>query len=361
MLAASYTLEQAMRNPLNLLLIFFVVTLLARYVFGAGDLVVFATSALAIVPLAKWMGTATEELSIRTGPGIGALLNATFGNATELIIALFALQAGLVEVVKASITGSIVGNLLFVLGMAMVVGGFGRDKQTFDRTAAGVAASQLMLAVVALVVPAVFSATAQQGHGEELLESELVAGLLIVAYGLSLLFSLRTHAHHYAGEPAETESERAWSIRRATGVLAGTTLGVALMAEILVNSVEGVTSVLGWSELFVGVILLPIVGNAAEQLSAVVAASKNKMDLGLGIAIGASTQIALLVTPLLVFAGALLHQPMTLLFSPVELAAVAGAVLIVNVIALDGESNWFEGAQLLLAYGVMAAGFFVYH
>ena len=350
-----------LRQPINLLLAFFLVALVARFLLDANPLFVFIASALAIVPLAKWMGTATEELAARTGPGIGGLLNASFGNATELIIALFALRAGLIEVVKASITGSIIGNILFVLGLAILLGGYKRESQRFNRTAAGVSASQLMLAVVALVVPAAFfAAGGEPAGGRELIESEFIAALLLLSYVFSLVFSLRTHAHLYA-EEAQTAHGTIWPVRQSVLVLALATIGVAVMAETLVESVEGVTHALGWSELFVGVILIPIIGNAAEHLTAVTVAMKDKMDLSLSIAIGSSTQIALLITPMLIYASLLMGQPMNLLFRPIELVAMASAVFIVNVIALDGESNWFEGLQLLIAYAVLAVAFFVYH
>jgi Ca2+:H+ antiporter len=349
------------RNPLNLLLVFFIVALVARLLPDAPPLIVFTASGLAIIPLAKWMGTATEELAARVGPGIGGLLNASFGNATELIIALFALRAGLIEVVKASITGSIIGNILFVLGLAVLLGGLKREKQLFNRTAAGVAASQLTLATIALFVPATFAATiGGPPGGREMVESEIVAGLLILSYVLSLVFSLRTHPHLYATE-VEAAHGAVWSNRRSIGVLALATVGVAVMAETLVHSVEGVTRSLGWSELFVGIVVIPIIGNAAEHLTAVVVAMKDKMDLSLGIAVGSSTQIALLIAPLLVFASLPLGHPMNLLFTPLELVAIASAVGIANVISLDGESNWFEGVQLLVTYAIIAVAFFVYH
>jgi Ca2+:H+ antiporter len=348
------------KNPLNWLLALFAVALVARFLLHAPDLVVFVASALAIVPLAKWMGTATEELSARSGPGIGGLLNATFGNATELIIALFAIQAGLLEVVKASITGSIIGNILFVLGLAMLVGGWNRECQKFNQTVAGAQAAQLALGTIALIVPAVFTAAFGATSGRELIDAEFTAALLLLSYALSLLFSLRTHAHLFAAEAAQ-ECGEVWPVRKSVLVLAAATLGVAIMAETLVYSVEGVTHTLGWSELFVGVILIPIIGNAAEHLTAVTVAAKDKMDLSLGIALGSSTQIALLVTPLLVFASLLLGHPMDLLFRPVELVAIASSVLIANIISLDGESNWFEGTQLLIAYGLLAVAFFVFH
>lgn len=349
-----------MRNPLNLLLAFIVVALVGRLL-EVHPLIMFTASALAIVPLAKWMGVSTEELAARAGPGIGGLLNASFGNATELIIALFALRAGLIEVVKASITGSIIGNILLVLGLAILLGGLKREKQLFNRTAAGVSASQLTLATIALFVPATFSATiGGPPGGREMVESELVAGLLILSYVLSLVFSLRTHPHLYATEAAVAHGE-VWSVRRSVAVLALATVGVAVMAETLVHSVDGVTRSLGWSELFVGIILIPIIGNAAEHLTAVTVAMKDKMDLSLGIAMGSSTQIAMLIGPLLVFASLPLGHPMNLLFSPLELVAIVSAVGIANIISLDGESNWFEGVQLLVTYAIIAVAFFVYH
>ena len=351
-----------MRTPLNLLLLLIPAALLGR-VLGWPPLVIFILSGLAIVPLAKWMGTATEQLATHVGPGIGGLLNATFGNATELIIAIFALRAGLVEVVKASITGSIIGNLLFVLGLAFFLGGWKRDKQEFNRTAAGASGSQLALAIIGLLIPAAFYYTlnTQDTGRRDFLEQELsfvIAGLLIVSYVIGLLFSLRTHKHLYEGEGDEGEHEGRWSIGQGVGVLLAATLGVAIMSEILVASLEEAVNVLGWSELFVGVILIPVIGNAAEHLTAVTVAIKNKMDLSIGIAIGSSTQIALFVAPLLIFISLFTAQRMDLLFNPFELVAIGLAVFIVNLIALDGESNWYEGVQLLLAYAIIAIAFF---
>ncbi len=354
-----------LRNPLNWLLLLVPVAILAR-VLSWPALVIFAISGLAIVPLAKWMGNATEALAVHVGPGIGGLLNATFGNATELIIAIFALRAGLVDVVKASITGSIIGNLLFVLGLSLFLGGLRREKQEFNRTAAGASASQLALAVIGLLIPATFYYTL--GTRDEarriLLEQEVsfvVAALLIGSYVLGLVFSLRTHKHLYAGEGGEGgegEDEAAWSVGRATGILIAATLGVAIMSETLVASLEEAVHVLGWSELFVGVILIPVIGNAAEHLTAVTVAMKNKMDLSLGIAVGSSTQIALFVAPLLVFISIFFTRQMDLLFRPFELVVIGLAVFIVNLIASDGESNWYEGVQLLLAYAIAGIAFF---
>lgn len=351
-----------MRNPLNLLLLLIPGAILGR-VLGWPPLAIFIMSGLAIVPLAKWMGNATEELAVHVGPGIGGLLNATFGNATELIIAIFALRAGLVDVVKASITGSIVGNLLFVLGLSFFLGGLRREKQEFNRTAAGASGSQLALAVIGLLIPAAFYFTlnTQDEARRSLLEQEVsfvIAALLIGSYIIGLVFSLRTHRHLYAGEGGEGEHEAAWSVRKGILVLVAATLGVAVMSETLVASLEAAIHVLGWSELFVGVILIPVIGNAAEHLTAVTVAMKNKMDLSIGIAIGSSTQIALFVAPVLVFISLFSAQRMNFLFNPFELVAIGLAVFIVNLLALDGESNWYEGVQLLLAYAIIAIAFF---
>ena len=351
-----------MRNPLNLLLVLLPVAIAGRLLHWP-PIAVFILSGLAIVPLAKWMGTATEQLAFHVGPGPGGLLNATFGNATELIIAIFALRAGLIEVVKASITGSIIGNILFVLGFALLCGGWRREKQQFNRTAAGTSAVQLTLAVTGLLVPAAFYYTLRTPDADRrnLLEGELslvVAALLIVSYALGLLFSLRTHKHLYSGEDEEAMHGEVWSVGRGVAVLVAATVGVAVMSETLVHSLEDAVAFLGWSELFVGVILIPLIGNAAEHVTAVTVAIKNKMDLSLGIAIGSSTQIALLVAPLLVFVSLLFREHMNLLFNPFELVVIGLAVLIVNLIAFDGESNWYEGVQLLLAYGVVGTAFY---
>ncbi len=349
-----------MRNPLNLALVLIPVALIGRFL-GWPDTLVFAASGLAIVPLAKWMGTSTEHLAVRLGPGIGGLLNATFGNAAELIIAYFALQAGLINVVMASITGSIIGNILFVLGLAALWGGWGRDCQQFNRTAAGANSTMLALAVIGLVMPATFDLTVQERTRSltQTLSVE-IALVLLAAYALYLLFSLRTHRHVYgAGEETEEELHGpSWSIGRSVLVLLVATVGVALMSETLVHVLENVTHTLGWTEMFVGVILIPVIGNAAEHLTAVTVARKGQMDLSLGIAVGSSLQIALFVAPVLVLLGALLGQPMTLRFNTFEVVAVALTVLIVNFVSLDGETNWFEGAQLLAAYGVLAIAFF---
>lgn len=322
----------------------------------ASPVVVFAGACLAVVPLAGLMGTATEQLGYRTGPTIGGLLNATFGNAAELIIAIAALRAGQIELVKASITGSILGNLLLILGLSLLAGGIKDPVLKFNRTAAGMASAMLALAVVGMVFPALFHWI----HPEEAARqramqlSELVALVLGATYLCSLLFSLRTHRDLFAGEDRAVEG-RAWSLGRAMGVLALATAAVAVESEILVASVGDVTAALGLSQTFLGLIVIPIIGNAAEHATAIMMARKGKMDLSLHIALGSSTQVALLVAPLLVGVGLLYGQSMDLVFGSFEVAAVGLSTLLVALITLDGESHWFEGVQLLALYGMVAA------
>ena len=350
------------------LLVFVVLAPLAEWLHW-GALLVFGFSALAIVPLAGLMGDATERLASRLGAGIGGLLNATFGNAAELIIALVALQNGLYDVVKASLTGSIIGNILLVLGLAMVCGGATRERQKFDRSAAAASATLLLLAALALVVPAVFHFVAEGAveraaltpAREATIERALsfeIAIVLFVAYVLSLIFTLRTHKHLYTGGAEDREHEKV-NIGRAVLALLLATAGIAWMSELLVHAVEETSRVLGLTEVFVGVIVVAVVGNAAEHSTAVVVAMKNHMDLALNIAIGSSIQIALFVAPLLVFASYFMpHGPMDLRFSAFEVLAVVGAVFVVNLVSQDGESNWLEGALLLAVYLVLGIAFF---
>jgi len=302
------------------------------------------------------MGTATEHLGHRAGPAIGGLLNATFGNAAELIIAVVALRAGQVELVKASITGSILGNLLLILGLSLLAGGLKSPVFKFNRAAAGMSSAMLALAVVGMVFPALFHAihpdAAAQPRALQL--SELVAILLGVTYLGSLLFSLRTHRGLFAGEAQALEGQP-WSAWRAIGVLALATAAVAVESEILVSSVGDVTATLGLSQTFLGLIVIPVIGNAAEHASAILMARKGKMDLSLHIALGSSTQVALFVAPLLVGIGLLMGQSMDLVFGPFEVAAVGLSTMVVALITLDGESHWFEGVQLLALYGMVAA------
>jgi Ca2+:H+ antiporter len=323
--------------------------------------VVFAFSCLGVLPLAGYMGEATEHLAAKTGPTIGGLLNATFGNAAELIIAIVALRAGLVDLVKASITGSILGNLLLILGLSIVAGGVGRPEIRFNRTSAGMSSAMLALAVVGLVFPALFHTLHPEASARatELYMSEWVAGILIVTYGFSLLFSLRTHKRLFGGEPHPTEGP-VWSTGRAVLVLGLATVGVAVESEILVHATEAVTESLGLSQVFLGLIIIPLIGNAAEHAAAIMVARKGQMDLALQIALGSSTQIALLVGPLLVFAGILLGQEMNLVFRPFEVLAIGLATGVAAILTLDGESHWFEGVQLLAVYAIVAvAAFFI--
>jgi len=353
---------------LQALLVFVAVAPLAEALHW-GALPVFACSALAIVPLAGLMGGATERLASRLGAGVGGLLNATFGNAAELIIALVALRQGLYDVVKASITGSIIGNVLLVLGVSIVAGGFRRERQRFDRSAASASSTLLALAALALLVPAVFHfvaegevarhalAPARELAIERTLSLE-IAVVLFVSYLLSLLFSLRTHKHLYAGAAAEHEHGPVRVGREILVLLVATAL-VGWMSELLVGAVAETSRTLGLTEVFVGVIVVAVVGNAAEHSTAVLVAMKDHMDLALNIAIGSSIQIALFVAPVLVFAShATRHGPMDLRFSALEVLAVLAAVGVVNLVAQDGESNWLEGALLLAVYVVLGLAFF---
>ncbi len=335
----------------------------------ASPSLLFFVSAAGVIPTAALMGRATEELAARSGPGIGGFLNVTFGNAPELIIALFALEAGLHEVVKASIVGSILGNVLLVLGAAMFFGGLRREKQTFDRTAASAQSSMLLLAAVALVMPAIFELVDGEGLpgiGVSLVDydstienlSLAVALVLLAGYGAGLLFSLRTHKDLFNPPYAEEEDTWGWSPRRSAMMLAIAGIAVGAMSEILVGSIGEASESIGLSEFFVGAIVVAIVGNAAEHWVAVLVAMKDKMDLAVNIAIGSSAQIALFVAPVLVLCSFVLGPvPMPLVFNGFEVGAVLLAVLIANAITGDGESNWFEGLQLLLVYMVLAITF----
>ena len=348
------------RVPVRLILLAAVpASLLLERVLHAPALAVFATACLGVLPLAGYMGEATEHLAHRTGPMIGGLLNATFGNAAELIISFVALQAGLVGLVKASITGSILGNLLLILGLSLVAGGISRNELRFNRTTAGMSGGMLALAVVALVLPALFHALHPESAARlsELRMSEAVALILLVTYGLSLLFTLKTHRCLFWSEADHLEGP-AWGVGKATLILGLATVGVAIESELLVHSATEATRTLGLTQTFLGLIIIPIIGNAAEHATAVVVARKGKMDLAIQIALGSSTQVALLVAPILVFAGVLLGQDMNLVFTPFEVAALGLATLVTAIITLDGESHWFEGVQLLAVYGMIAVGAF---
>ncbi|TVQ16800.1 MAG: calcium/proton exchanger [Leptolyngbya sp. DLM2.Bin15] len=357
----------SVKNTVLIGLLVFVPISVAAHLMHMGALVVFATAALAILPLAAWMGTATEEIAVVSGPTIGGLLNATFGNATELIIALIALNAGLIEVVKASITGSILGNLLLVMGLSMFLGGLRYKEQEFQPVLARLNASSMNLAVIAILLPTAVNFTStgiEEAQMQRL--SAAVAVVLIGVYLLTLLFSMKTHSYlceagdvdlelNEEGEDAAGHRPNLWLW---TGVLLGATLLVAIESELLVGALEEATEQLGLTQLFTGVILLPIIGNAAEHATAVTVAMKNKMDLSVSVAVGSSLQIALFVAPVLVLAGWLMGQPMDLNFNPFELVAVAVAVLIANSISSDGRSNWLEGSLLLATYAVLSLAFF---
>ena len=357
------------KNTILFALLVFVPISIAAHFLEWGASVVFITSGLAIVPLAAFMGTATEEIAVVAGPSLGGLLNATFGNATELIIALIALNAGLVNVVKATITGSIISNLLLVMGFAMLLGGLRYKEQDFQPVIARVNASSMNLAVIAILVPTAVDATST-GIGEATLQklSVAVAIVLILVYGLTLLFSMKTHSYLFDVGVAEMEGEESNLAKEDTeekpnltlwiSVLLGVTLLVAGESELLVETLEEATAQLGLSTLFTGVILLPVIGNAAEHATAVTVAMKNKMDLSVSVAVGSSLQIALFVAPVLVLAGWFMGQPMDLDFNPFELVAVAVSVLIANSISSDGNSNWLEGTLLLATYVVLELAFF---
>ena len=333
---------------------------------------VFGAAALGVIPCAAVMGEATEAIAARTGPGIGGLLNVTFGNAPELIIAFFALLEGLQEVVKASIVGSIIGNVLLVLGASMLVGGWSRDKQAFSRTAANAQSAMLLLALGALIAPALFQLIHGGGLprvGEERVDfgSDLeklslgVSLVLLVSYAAGLWFSLRTHRAVFNpfGDQADDEEAHHWPVRRAAIYLALSPVAVGVMSEILVGSISEASEDIGLSEFFVGVFIVAIVGNAAEHWVAVLVAAKDKMDLAVNIALGSSAQIALFVAPVLVLLSFVFGpEPMALVFNGYELGALLFAVLIANLVTQEGESNWFEGVQLLALYAVFGLVFY---
>jgi Ca2+:H+ antiporter len=337
----------------------------------ASPVLVFGAAALGVIPTAALMGEATEHLAARSGPGIGGLLNVTFGNAPELIIAFFALLEGLQEVVKASIVGSIIGNILLVLGAAMVVGGWNREKQTFSRTAANAQSVMLLLALAALLLPAAW----QMIHGGGLpgIEQEDVdfsgdaesislgvAIILMVSYVFGLLFSLKTHREIFNPYTEEEEEHgEGWTVRRSLVMLGIAAVLVGIMSEVLVGAISEASHDIGLSEFFVGVFVVAIVGNAAEHWVAVLVAAKDKMDLAVNIAIGSSAQIALFVAPVLVIASFFVgDHPLALIFNGYELGALLFAILIANFVTQEGESNWFEGVQLLALYAVLGLVFY---
>ncbi|MEO5930641.1 MAG: calcium/proton exchanger [Candidatus Kapaibacterium sp.] len=339
---------------------------------GAPPLWVFITAAAAIIPLAEWMRRATEHIASRAGSAIGGLLNITFGNAAELILAIFVLKTGNTAVVKATITGSIVGNSLLGLGLAIVAGSWGRHKQSFPRERAGLLGSLLILSVIGLLLPALFDYTerniAPTGHAGDpnigSLDQNLslgVAIVLILVYIGNLIYTLITHSNVFGGsdEASEGEAHAAWSIKKSLTVLVLATAAVAFEAEMVSSALEKTASTLHLTEFFLGLIVLPLVGNAAEYFSAIYFARKDKMDLVMSIAVGASIQVALLTAPLLVLISYLVGHPMNLVFTnPLELIAIAGVAFAVNSIAQDGETTWFEGLLLIAVYALLALAFY---
>lgn len=351
-------------NLLNLLLVFVPIAMIMEWVLHSPPIAIFIVSCLGIIPLAGQMGHATEEIAERVGQGVGGLLNATFGNAAELIIAIVALRAGLYDLVKASITGSIIGNVLLVFGLSALVGGLKYETQKFNRTAAGLGGTLLVLSAVGLVVPALFHGLV--GDSAPAAERNLsleIAIVLMVTYVASLFFTLKTHRHLYMGDSGEAaalnEGHTLPPLGRSIGKLVLATIGVAVMAEFLVAAASHTAEALGWSQVFVGVIVVAIIGNAAEHSTAIIMAAKNKMDAAINIAVGSSIQIALFVAPLLVFLSYFIApHPMDLIFTPMEVLAVGLCVGIMAFCSMDGESHWMEGVQLLAVYVILGIAFY---
>lgn len=341
-------------NVLYVLLILAPVALFSHYM-GGPALLTFTAAVVSIVPLAVILGQSTEALASRAGANVGGLINSTLGNAAELIITIFAIRAGLLELAKASITGSILGNLLLVMGASLLVGGLRHGIQKFDRTQAGLNATMLMLAAIALGVPSLFShAIEVKSHDTVEYLSLGVAGAMLLVYALSQWFLFRNggqKAVFYAPGPT-------WPLWKIWGSLILSTALIAWLSEALVHAVKPVLEHLGWTEFFIGIIVIPLVGNVAEHLVAVQVAAKNEMDLSMSITVGSSLQIALFVAPVLVFFSLAMANPLTLVFNPFELAALIAASLIAGLISLDGETNWMEGVQLLIVYLILALAFF---
>jgi len=344
---------------LYILLVFIPVTIIGK-IMGLSDPVLFACSALAIIPLAGVMGKATDDIACFCGQKVGGLLNATFGNATELIIAFVAMKEGLFDVVKASLAGSVIGNILLVLGLSMLAGGLKYKTQTFNKNSINITSSMLLLAVLGLAIPAVFthalpeSALTAQYEGL----SVITAILMLLVYIMQFVFSFVTHRNLYEDSvPSDEEENHDASLPRAIGMLVISTICIAVMSEIFVGTVEPMADSAGLSKTFVGIILVPIIGNAAEHSTAIIMAMKNKMNAAIEIALGSSLQIILFVIPVLTLLS-LFFTPMSIVFTPFEIVSVTGAVLIANRVAADGESNWLEGFQLVTVYIMIGAAFF---
>lgn len=348
------------------LLLLIPVSLALKYLLHVGALWIFVTAILAIVPLAEWIRRATEQLAHRAGPAIGGLLNVTFGNTAELILALFVLAAGQADVVKGQITGSIIGNSLLGLGLAILVGGWGREQQCFKRDRAGLLSSLLILAMIALLVPALFDYTERgllAAPDASRLDEQLSLGVscvLILVYAANLLYTLFTHREVFSFERSdEAERSQAWPIWQSLTVLLVATAFTAWEAELVSGALEATAAQLGFSTFFLGVVVLAIIGNAAEYVAAIYFARKDKMGMVMSITVGSSIQVALLVAPLLVLVSWFMGKPMNLVFqNPLELIAIAGVTFAVNAIAEDGETTWFEGVLLLAVYIVLGMAFF---
>lgn len=342
---------------LKYLLIFVPISFVAKFLNASGS-IMFLLSCASIIPLAGLMGEGTEEISFYSGPKIGGFLNGTFGNATELIISFFALKQGLFDVVKSSIAGAVIGNVLLVIGASMLAGGLKYKTQKFNVKVNEVTSSMLLFAVIGLCIPALFTHTVDPSLLNTKYEglSIFVAVVMIVIYILSLYFSFNTHKDIYTNDKEEGTSK--WSLKKSITILIIATVLIAVESEFLVDGIESITTSLGWSEFFVGIILIPIIGNAAEHSTAVVMSLKDKMDVALEIALGSSLQIILFVAPILIFLS-LLFTPMSIVFNEFEIIALIASVLIANRVSHDGESNWLEGVQLLAVYLIVAAAFFI--
>ena len=343
---------------LYILLVFIPVTIAGKLM-GMSDPMLFVCSSLAIIPLAGVMGKSTDDIACFCGQKIGGLLNATFGNATELIIAFVAMKAGLFDVVKASLAGSVIGNILLVLGLSMLVGGMKHKIQTFNKNSINITSSMLLLSVLGLSIPAIFT----HALPEESLTAQyeglsiIVAVLMLIVYIMQFVFSFVTHRSLYEETVPDEEENHNASLPRAIIILIASTAAIAVISEIFVGTVEPMAESAGLSKTFVGIILVPIIGNAAEHSSAIIMAIKDKMNASIEIALGSSLQIILFVVPILTLLS-LFFTPMSIVFTPFELVSVTGAVLIANRVASDGESNWLEGLQLVTVYIMIGAAFF---
>lgn len=349
------------KKPLTVLLSALPLAIVGSFL-GWDPIALFSFSAIGVVPLAGLIGDGTEGLASHTGPKIGGLINATLGNQAELIITLFAINKGLLELVKASITGSIIGNLLFVLGLSILAGGIKNGAQKFDRQHTTNNTILLSIAILGLVIPSLFSHSTASGVNEKVeILSLCVAGVMIGLYVLGIVFSLKESKNVSLAAPIESdEGHLVWSVRKSIIVLALSTGGIVWLSEILVGSVEAVVAGSGISEFFLGIILVPIIGNVAEHLVAITMAMKNKMELSMEIAVSSSLQIALFVAPFLVFVSLLMGDPLNLVFNQFELAALVSAVIVSYFVAADGESNWLEGAALLSIYVIFGLAFFIF-